>query len=1077
MHGGVNSSSSPSLPSSSLPSSSLPSSVPAPAPNRRTVRRVAFKSPVFHSAQPYSETNNGEDVGEDVGEDIGEAMTPIEPISKEEASLPAVSHAPAPATATTSNIRNIDGMSIANPNPFTHRMQKRMSDLFIVPSATEKFEAYTRLCPMSATSRRQPVVLTKEEKDELLREHKDDIDEEADILEYRSNPNEEPYYFTCPRFWCLLTDKMVTEKDILEGKCGPKVDKVEDAIIPRSAKTVPPGKYVFEFEPKKHYPGFHNKKMPNGHCIPCCYTNWKTPSMLSRRNVCRAPASEPAAAAPPAYGQVSRGEENANAEVGVDVQGHVAAPAQATAPAAPIHSRRTSAESENYVKAPDKYGPNLGNGRWGFLPPVIQFMFNEINASCQVSRSQAILKPNHFCLLRLGVEVSYRQSFIACIANALFYGEKDPTTKKPKLAQFLPHATQPVPTVFEMRKLMVQALSIDRFVQCQNGDLIATFADPNRVITLEDYASSELYKRVQRVSKKTEESKRAHQYLKKVVQAYEQFVAYLNDDSVLIDHTYLWDFVCMPNPRLFPEGINLILIEIPSQDTTNNVQLVCPTNHYSSHFYDPSRRSLVLLKREQFYEPIYGYFNAGAGQVVVTKTFSESDANLSPTMRSVFEKLIRPVLEEKCRPFQSATAAATYHFLRAKNCDDVAVLLEHFGYTLKEAVVNYQNKVIGWNCKSSSGETGFIPCFASVPRSERTRDLPQVFSDDVEWDTYDATYSFLMSYFQKVATERMRHVARETARATVADAPVMFEDGFVKVVEQEVVVGFMTQYNLFVPVDPPIPVSSVRDALPQMRNDNLMVADNRTLSATERNVDSDRVQFVLKIQLETQYYNAFRNTVRMLLNDYTNMEQRNQLQAVCYSPAMSYLTKLDKVKALLDELAGTAVVFAEMKMDGVTPEKVRSCVQLKEEAKCETVATENVCVWDAASGCSLVVPKHNLVTGADNEDIYFERMADELIRYNRVRSFLFIPQNYMLFGNVKYNVRKDEIIVLEDMLTREFFEGLVPAELNKYAQQMTYGTAEPYQQEIGSDRVHEVEYENYIEPDAKQRLHGMKTLR
>ena len=48
-------------------------------------------------------------------------------------------------------------------------------------------------------------------------------------------------------------------------------------------------------------------------------------------------------------------------------------------------------------------------------------------------------------------------------------------------------------------------------------------------------------------------------------------------------------------------------------------------------------------------------------------------------------------------------------------------------------------------------------------------------------------------------------------------------------------------------------------------------------------------------------------------------------------------------------------------------------------------------------------------------------MADELIRYNRIKSFIFKPNTYLSFGQVKYNLRENEIIVLENMLTSEFF--------------------------------------------------------
>jgi hypothetical protein len=70
-------------------------------------------------------------------------------------------------------------------------------------------------------------------------------------------------------------------------------------------------------------------------------------------------------------------------------------------------------------------------------------------------------------------------------------------------------------------------------------------------------------------------------------------------------------------------------------------------------------------------------------------------------------------------------------------------------------------------------------------------------------------------------------------------------------------------------------------------------------------------------------------------------------------------------------------------------------------------------------------------------------MADELIRYNRIKSFIFKPQSYLSFGQVKYNLRDNEIIVLQDMLNQEFFDNFIPADINKYAKYNTYDNAEP----------------------------------
>ena len=49
----------------------------------------------------------------------------------------------------------------------------------------------------------------------------------------------------------------------------------------------------------------------------------------------------------------------------------------------------------------------------------------------------------------------------------------------------------------------------------------------------------------------------------------------------------------------------------------------------------------------------------------------------------------------------------------------------------------------------------------------------------------------------------------------------------------------------------------------------------------------------------------------------------------------------------------------------------------------------------------------------------------------------------MSFGKIKYNLRDNEIIILQDLITQEFFENLIPSERNKYAKYNTYDTTEP----------------------------------
>ena len=933
-------------------------------------------------------------------------------------------------------VRDITGMKLQYPNPFSSRLEERMPNLF-VKSKNEKIDLYSRMCPFTLSERRQPIILTKEERDKIVQEHPGEIDEEADFIEYGtdSKDSSKKFYYTCPKYWCLLTDTMVTEQDILDGKCGPKVTDIKDAIIPKQSDTVPKGKYVYQFYDKnqKKYPGFHKQKTSSGLCIPCCYSNWKTPEIKNRRDICQGKFDEKKSE------KVSKEEEDIEQEI-----------------------RKNITEIETYVKGPEKYGPQLGEHRWGFLPIAVQKFLHEVNGDCQVSETNMSLKLNHTCILRHGVEVSSSQSFIACIASAIFYAQKYKDANNsdiPLIKKFISDAKFDVPTIKEMKQILIKSINLDSFIKYQNGDLITSFANPDLDVNIENYGDTKLYKKMVSLKKKIKNDN-TEEFIIKVVQAFENFKNFLNDDKITIDYTYLWDLICMPNPYIFEEGINLIVLEIPEDDITNNIELVCPTNHYSVNVYDTRKRSLILIKRETYFEPIYAYLNDGK-VTNITKTFSEYNKKLPKTLRAVFSKIIKPTLGEKCKTFMSRPNE--YRFNKAPELDKLIEILNYKGYTITFQVLNFQGKVIGVFAKHNKDNLeGFIPCYPSALTNLKKRKCQEqknneekdeekestknceydfVYMNDDIWKPYEQTLKFLKKYYDyEEPTDIMK--------ANCFDPKY-----FCRVVENEHITGFLTNTDQFVPINPPVPVSTVDDTIKTLtRNDTLvadiadintpLVADINTL--VNNKVDVKRVDFIKRIQLETNFYNVFRNTIRILFNDYLNSQKRKAIKDECNKRFSIYKNQLDTVIELLQDLVQDTIVFAsESKMPynyiDINEKDLHTCISQPID-KC--LSKGSICRI-TNDKCQLVLPKFNLVNETDNEEFYYGRMADELIRYNRIKSFIFKPQSYLSFGQVKYNLRDDEIIILQDLLTQEFFENLIPSEINSYAKYNTYDTAKP----------------------------------
>jgi hypothetical protein len=199
----------------------------------------------------------------------------------------------------------------------------------------------------------------------------------------------------------------------------------------------------------------------------------------------------------------------------------------------------------------------------------------------------------------------------------------------------------------------------------------------------------------------------------------------------------------MPNKYIFgPEGINLVIFEIPNDDITNNVQMVCPSNHYSTEFYDPNKETLFLLKEGNYYEPIYSYTNSK--KLFVKKTFKEKYE--SSTMKAVLNKIVEPLLNRICKPersmppgglpspkiYESKTPLLLHNLLDK--------IYKYKGYKVLKLVVNFHNKVIGVLVENRSNIKGFVPCYPSkiedkiklkVKNEDTGKD--KIISEDIEY--------------------------------------------------------------------------------------------------------------------------------------------------------------------------------------------------------------------------------------------------------------------------------------------------------------------------------------------------------
>jgi hypothetical protein len=225
--------------------------------------------------------------------------------------------------------------------------------------------------------------------------------------------------------------------------------------------------------------------------------------------------------------------------------------------------------------------------------------------------------------------------------------------------------------------------------------------------------------------------------------------------------------------------------------------------------------------------------------------------------------------------------------------------------------------------------------------------------EDNLWKNYQSTKDFL---------EEISSISDERIKVK----PI------IKVIEDELIVGILTNGNQFVSINPPVQDTFGSD-LNIIKDNNYIGADIKIQTSQEK--DKERIKIIQNIRLESEFFNIFRNQVRITLGEFKNQFKRKDLEKLIKKEDMLYLVKLENISTILKKLIKN-VIFSEYSEEALLNiGNISNCLN-KDLCK-----DKEFCYLTDDDECKLVIPKNNLLNGLDNENIYFIRIADELIRY------------------------------------------------------------------------------------------------
>ena len=596
--------------------------------------------------------------------------------------------------------------------------------------------------------------------------------------------------------------------------------------------------------------------------------------------------------------------------------------------------------SKKYVLDSTKFP--IPEDRIGFLPPTIQTFFRINNNDYVLPTEPNKIKQNTPSFVRFGVEISPNKSIIGCFAD--IYCELN---------------TIPLLSINEMCNVIINAIDLDTYVEYLNGSLVSIFRPKKYTIV------SDKKKYVDTIYYKTFENQ--PKLLNETIASYDNFCMFIKDETSFVEHTYIWDIITKPNPKLLKDGLNMVIFKIPSDNEL--IEVICPTITYRSSLFDENKKTLLLLKQNDFYEPIYLYENKGRKTPEYTRLFDNSNEIISKVLIKV-----KKHVQNYCKAKPSLPRE--YDFKKSKNAIDVYQTLVEKEYVNIKQVVNYQSKTIGFYF----GKV-FVPCSPSG----MLKDIERILVDNEEiWKDYKTTISELNEIYSKTGLNII---------------PSM------KVVDENNIIGFITRTNQYIRVFPPSPIEESNDNIPS--TDYIEADKDIALNNSE---DEDRIGVIRNIDLESQFYTIFRSTIRILLGEYKNRKLKHDIIQVLDND-QPYKEKLYEIEKIIRELVGDIIVFQEMD---------ENVLQLISELSSYNKNCENkkygISLNDDKD-CQVIMPYINLTMGISNERFYYSRISDEILRFRRIRSFIIEPNNYLNLTNQDYKVNKDEILILESLFT------------------------------------------------------------
>ena len=476
----------------------------------------------------------------------------------------------------------------------------------------------------------------------------------------------------------------------------------------------------------------------------------------------------------------------------------------------------------------------------------------------------------------------------------------------------------------KIKKILIEKLDNNLFLSLHAGNLQNIFNDPSSNLTSLD-----------------------------------NFKKYLLNKDIEISHTYLWDYL-QRNNILFENGVNIFIFE--------NNNLLCPKSENIEYFYDSTKKSILLIKSKEYYEPIY--FLEGMGKTAKTTCIF---SYINEEIKKLFE-----ISFNGCKSYYDINWINILKNNIKKydlNLDNIVINdVNNLQFTIEELKKTSYKPILQ-----------YIDTYNKVFGLKLNNGLYLPVSPSKLIETINYKILIDISEIDKISVKDIIKYTNELCSKTLLKCNITHK--ILDLKNKTKIIALVNENNRFIPT-----IETLSNSFPNIKISNINYYNDidESLQNKIQKVDK-RIEQINKKNFEDETYTRMRFELSKFLQIKNNIKYLQDIHNIIYNDDKNIIKNREKMSNILNEIFKVLIIEDKSNndyFDYKTPNKRIPCFLRKTEKGIKLGCNNDPHCITTKDGCKLFVNSENLLEihkNFNNYNYYIAKIVDELLRFKMKR--------------------------------------------------------------------------------------------